>query len=149
VRESSGGPGGIDLILVATGSELGLAMEASTRLEAEGTRTRVVSLPCWEAFDLQKQAYRDEVLPPDARRRLTIEAGVGQGWERWAGDEGAIQSIEHFGASAPGATIFEHFGFTVDRVTEVAKGVARGQVRGRVPTVDPGHQPAGLHLEHR
>jgi transketolase len=149
VRESSGGAGAIDLILVATGSELGLAMEASTRLEAEGTPTRVVSLPCWEAFDLQKQAYRDEVLPPSVRRRLTIEAGVGQGWERWAGDEGAIQSIEHFGASAPGATIFEHFGFTVDRVTEIARGVARGEIHGRVPTVDPGHQPPGLRLGHR
>ncbi|MDP9483901.1 MAG: transketolase [Chloroflexota bacterium] len=149
VRESSSGAGAIDLILVATGSELGLAMEASTRLEAEGTRTRVVSLPCWEAFDLQSSAYRDEVLPPSVRRRLTIEAGVGLGWERWAGDEGAIQSIEHFGASAPGATIFEHFGYTVDRVAEIARGVARGDIRGRVPTVDPGHQPPGLRLELR
>ena len=102
VRESSGGPGGIDLLLIATGSELGLAMEASTRLEAEGTRTRVVSLPCWEAFDLQDPTYRDLVLPPTVRHRLTIESGVGLGWERWAGDEGAIMSIEHFGASAPG-----------------------------------------------
>ena len=71
---------------------------------------------------------------------------VGLGWERWAGDEGAIMSIEHFGASAPAATIFEHLGFTVDRVTDVARGVSRGEIRGRVPTVDPGHQPAGLHL---
>jgi transketolase len=149
VRESSAGAGGIDLILVATGSELGLAMEASTRLEAEGTRTRVVSLPCWEAFDLQDRSYRDAVLPPAVRRRLTIESGIGQGWERWAGDEGAIMSIEHFGASAPGATIFEHFGFIVDHVADVARGVVRGDVRGRVPTVDPGHQPAGLHLGHR
>jgi transketolase len=149
VRESSGGPGAIDLVLIATGSELGLAMEASTRLEAEGTRTRVVSLPCWAAFDLQEPAYRDEVLPPAVRRRLTIEAGVGLGWERWAGDDGAILSVEHFGASAPAAAIFEHLGFTVDHVTEVARGVARGEVHGRVPTVDPGHQPAGLRPGHR
>jgi transketolase len=149
VRESSGGADGIDLLLIATGSELGLAMEASTRLEAEGTRTRVVSLPCWEAFDLQDQSYRDGVLPPAVRRRLTIESGVGLGWERWAGDEGAIMSIEHFGASAPGPTVFEHFGFIMDHVTDVARGVVRGEVRGRVPTLDPGHQPAGLHLEHR
>jgi transketolase len=149
VRESSGGAGSIDLLLVATGSELGLAMEACTRLEAEGTRTRVVSLPCWEAFDLQDPTYRDLVLPPTVRHRLTIESGVGLGWERWAGDEGAIMSIEHFGASAPGPTVFEHFGFTVDHVTEVARGVARGEVHGRVPTLDPGHQPHGLHLEHR
>ena len=149
VRESSGGAGGIDLVLIATGSELGLAMEASSRLEAEGTRVRVVSLPCWEAFELQDPTYRDLVLPPSVGRRLSIEAGIGQGWERWTGDDGAIMSIEHFGASAPAATIFEHLGFTVDHVTDVARGVARGEVRGRVPTLDPGHQPAGLHLERR
>ena len=148
VRESSGGAGGIDLILVATGSELGLAMEAATRLEAEGTRTRVVSLPCWEAFDLGSQAYRDTVLPPDVRHRLSIEAGVSLGWDRWVGDEGAIIAIDHFGASAPAATIFEHFGFTADRVTEAARKVAAGTLRGRIPTLDPGHQPAGLRLGH-
>jgi hypothetical protein len=64
------------------------------------------------------------------------------------GDEGAMLGIDHFGASAPGPTIFEHLGFTVDRVTEVARGVAAGTVRGRVPTLDPGHQPAGLRLGH-
>ena len=146
VRESSGGSTGIDLILIATGSELGLAMEASTRLEAEGTRTRVVSLPCWEAFDLQDHAHQDAVLPRGVTQRLTIEAGIGLGWERWAGDGGAIMSIEHFGASAPAATIFEHFGFTVDRVAEVARAVVRGEVRGRIATQDPGHQPVGLRV---
>ena len=148
VRESSGGAAGIDLILVATGSELGLAMEAATRLEADGTRTRVVSLPCWEAFDLQSQAYRDSVLPPGVRRRLSIEAGVSLGWDRWVGDEGAIIAIDHFGASAPATKIFEHLGFTVDRVTEAARKVAAGTLKGRIPTLDPGHQPAGLHLGH-
>ncbi len=108
-----------------------------------------MSLPCWEAFELQDPTYRDLVLPPSVGRRLSIEAGIGQGWERWTGDDGAIMSIEHFGASAPAATIFEHLGFTVDHVTDVARGVARGEVRGRVPTLDPGHQPAGLHLERR
>jgi transketolase len=148
VRESSGGPGGIDLLLVATGSELQLAMATAVVLEGEGIRTRVVSLPCWEAFDLQTQAYRDSVLPPGVRRRLSVEAGVSLGWDRWVGDEGAILAIDHFGASAPAPTIFEHLGFTVDRVTEVARDVAAGKVHGRVPTLDPGHQPAGLHLGH-
>jgi transketolase len=148
VRESSGGAGRIDLLLLATGSELGLIAAAAERLEAAGIATRVVSMPCWEAFERQGQAYRDDVLPPTARRRLSVEAGAGQGWERWVGEEGAIMSIEHFGASAPGATIFEHFGFTVEHVTEVARGVAAGRLRGRQPTLDPGHQPAGLGLGH-
>src|ERR1700730_2676588 len=73
VRESSGGSSGIDLMLLATGSELGLAMEANARLEAEGIRTRVVSLPCWEAFEAEDQAYRDTILPPDVRRRVAVE----------------------------------------------------------------------------
>jgi transketolase len=148
VRESSGGPGRIDLVLLATGSELGLIAAAAERLEADGVATRVVSMPCWEAFEQQNQAYRDGVLPPAVRRRLSVEAGAGLGWERWVGDEGATMSIEHFGASAPGATIFEHLGFTVDRVTDVGRGVAAGRLRGRQPTLDPGHQPAGLGVGH-
>jgi len=148
LRESSGGPSKIGVLLLATGSELGLIAAAAERLEADGVATRVVSMPCWEAFDRQSPDYRDEVLPPTVRRRLSVEAGVGLGWERWVGDEGAMMSIEHFGASAPGATIFEHYGFTVDHVTEVARGVADGRLRGRQPTLDPGHQPAGLGLGH-
>jgi transketolase len=146
VRESSGGPESIDLILIATGSELPLAAAAADSLAAEGIRARLVSLPCWELFDLQPAAYRDEVLPPRIRKRLSVESGVSLGWERYVGDEGAIVGIDHFGASAPGATIFEHFGFTPERVAEVARRVVRDGLRGRVPTVDPGHQPAGLHL---
>jgi transketolase-like protein len=86
------------------------------------------------------------VLPPAIRRRLTIEAGATFGWERWAGDEGAIVGIDHFGASAPAGTIFEHYGFTADRVTDIARAVVREGLRGRIPTLDPGHQPAGLGL---
>ncbi len=146
LRESSGGPAGIDLLVIATGSELGLALAARDRLEADGIRTRVVSLPCWEAFEFQPAAYRESVLPPAARRRLTIEAGVSLGWDRWAGGEGAILAIDHFGASAPAPTIFERFGFTPDRVAEVGRRVVRDGLRGRVPTLDPGHQPRGLRL---
>ncbi len=146
VRESSGGPEAIDLILIATGSELPLVAAASDALAAEGIRTRVVSIPCWELFDLQPAAYRDEVLPPRVRKRVSVEAGVSLGWERFVGDEGAIVGIDHFGASAPGATIFEHFGFTPERVADVGRRVVRDGLHGRVPTVDHGHQPAGLHL---
>jgi transketolase len=135
-----------DIILIGTGSELQLAMAAAERLEGEGIGARVVSIPCWAAFDRQDQAYRDSVLPPDARRRLTIEAGATLGWERYAGDEGAILGIDHFGASAPAGTIFEHYGFTAGHVTDVARRVVKDGLRGRIRTLDPGHQPAGLGL---
>ena len=75
---------------------------------------------------------------------MTIEAGATTGWERYAGDEGAIIGIDHFGASAPAGTIFEKLGFTADRVADVARRVVRDGLRGRIPTLDPGHQPAGL-----
>lgn len=134
-----------DVILIATGSELQLAVAAADALERDGIRARVVSLPCWEAFDEQDEAYRDSVLPPTVRKRVTIEAGASLGWERYAGDEGAILGIDHYGASAPAGTIFERLGFTTDRVADVARRVVRDGLRGRVPTLDPGHQPAGLH----
>ena len=114
LREASGGKP--QLILIATGSELQLAFAAAETLEGEGIASRVVSLPCWERFDAQDQAYRDDVLPPSVRKRVSVEVGVSLGWERWVGDEGAIIGLDHFGASAPAGTIFEKFGFTADRV---------------------------------
>ena len=119
-----------DLILLATGSELQLAMSARAVLEKGGVRARVVSLPCWELFSAQPQAYRDEVLPPDVSRRLSIEAGAALGWERWVGTDGAMIAIERFGASAPYQEILEHFGFTTDAVVSAARGVLTGDVRG-------------------
>jgi len=133
-----------DLILIATGSELQLAVAAADALEADGIAARVVSLPCWAAFDGQDEGYRESVLPRAVRRRVTIEMGASIGWERYAGDEGAIIGIDHYGASAPAGTIFEHFGFTTDRVADVARRVVRDGLRGRIPTLDPGHQPVGL-----
>ena len=135
-----------DVILIATGSELQLAFAAAEALERDSIGARVVSLPCWAAFDAQDDAYRESVLPAAVRRRVTIEAGASLGWERYAGDEGAILGIDHFGASAPAGTIFEKLGFTADRVAEVARRVVRDGLRGRVATLDPGHQPAGLGL---
>ena len=124
---------------MATGSELQLAYAAADALEADGIPTRVVSLPCWERFDAQDQAYRDTVLPPDVRKRVSVEIGVSLGWERWVGDEGAIIGLDHFGASAPAGTIFEHFGFTAERVTDVARRVVRDGLHGRIGTLDGGH----------
>jgi transketolase len=139
-----------ELILIATGSELQLAYRAAEALEADESpiSARVVSLPCWELFDAQDAAYREEVLPRGVRHRVTIEAGASLGWERYAGDGGAIIGIDHFGASAPAGTIFEKLGFTSERVADVARRVMRDGLRGRIPTLDPGHQPAGLGVGH-
>jgi transketolase len=130
LREAAGGAP--QLIMIGTGSELQLAFAAAETLDGEGIPTRVVSLPCWEQFEAQDQAYRDAVLPPAARKRLSVEIGVPLGWERWVGDEGAIIGLDHFGASAPAAAIFEHLGFTADRVTDVARRVVREGLRGRI-----------------
>ena len=112
------------LILLATGSEVHLAVAARTRLEAEGIPTRVVSMPSWEIFLEQPESYRDEVLPPALKARVSIEAGTTFGWHRWVGDHGASIGIDHFGASAPAEILFEQFGLTVDNVVATAKRLA-------------------------
>jgi transketolase len=117
--ESSSSP---ELILIATGAEVGLALDAGRKIAADGTHVRVVSMPCWELFEDQPAAYREEVLPPDVKARLSIEAGVALGWAKWVGDHGDSVSIEHFGASAPGATVLEKFGYNLDNV--VARATA-------------------------
>jgi transketolase len=100
-----------------------LSLEAARRIAADnGTAVRVVSMPCWELFEAQPSEYRDEVIPPDVRARLSVEAGVALGWQKWVGDEGDTISIEHFGASAPGGTVLEKFGYSVDNV--VARSLA-------------------------
>jgi transketolase len=114
-----------ELILIATGSEVQLALGAHERLESEGIRSRVVSLPCWEIFEKQDQSYRDEVLPPAVTARLAIEEASPLGWERWTGSEGAIMGMTTFGQSAPFADVEAEFGFTVDNVTKVAREVAQ------------------------
>ena len=109
-----------DLILIATGSELSLAMAARERLAAKEIRARVVSLPSWELFDEQPREYRDAVLPPRVDKRLAIEAGSPQGWHRYVGMEGEIIGVERFGASAPGNVVLREYGFTVENVCERA-----------------------------
>lgn len=108
------------LIIIATGSEVGLAMEAREKLNADGTPTRVVSMPCWEFFDAQPQKYRDEVLPPKVTARLAVEAGVSQGWHKYIGDRGDILAVDKFGTSAPAEDVFRDYGFTVENVVKKA-----------------------------
>jgi len=111
------------LILIATGSEVSLALEARERLEAEGVPTRVVSMPCWELFDEQPQAYRDEVLPPAINARLAVEAGVRQGWDRYVGPSGDVVCLDRFGASAPGEVALRELGFNVDNILKRARAL--------------------------
>ncbi|MBA2255542.1 MAG: transketolase [Chloroflexi bacterium] len=142
---SDGAPLQPDLILLATGSELHLAMAARAELMQEGMRVRVVSMPCWEQFAAQSRAYRDDVLPPACTDRLSIEAGTSLGWDRWVGAEGAMLAIERFGASAPADEIFRRFGFTAENVAELARGVVTGDVRGII-SPDADHvAPASPH----
>jgi len=119
----AGGSGKPDLILIATGSEVSLALEAAKLLEAQGTATRVVSLPSFELFAQQDEAYRESVLPADVRARVSIEAGATFGWHRWVGDRGVAIGIDHFGTSAPATAIATAFGFTPDAVARVASGL--------------------------
>ncbi len=108
------------VVLIATGSELQLAVEARNILEADGVATRVVSMPSQELFDAQDQAYRDQIIPPDVKARVSVEAGIAQPWYRFVGDAGEIISIEHYGASADYKTLFKEFGFTTDAVVSAA-----------------------------
>jgi transketolase len=115
--------GDVALILIATGSEVSVALDARAALESEGISTRVVSMPCVEWFDAQDQAYRDSVLPPAVTARVSVEAGIAQSWHRFVGGSGACVSIEHFGASADYKTLFKEFGITPENVVAVAKTV--------------------------
>jgi transketolase len=111
------------LILIATGSEVGLTLEAREKLQAEGTPVRVVSLPCWELFEEQPQEYRDEVLPPGVTARLAVEAGVCQGWDRYVGAGGAMICLDRFGGSAPGEVALRELGFNIDNVLQHARAL--------------------------
>ena len=107
-----------EIILMASGSEVSLVLEAAQKLASDGKGVRVVSFPSWELFAKQDEAYRESVLPKNLQKRLAVEAGAGLGWERYAK---SVISIERYGASAPYKTIFEHLGFTVENVVARAK----------------------------
>ena len=109
------------VVLIASGSEVGIALEAQEALEADGTATRVVSMPSWYLFAQQGQAYRAAVLPPEVRARVAVEAGSRFGWARWVGDAGTAVGIDHFGASAPAPTLYERFGVTTEEVVAAAR----------------------------
>jgi transketolase len=112
-----------DIILIATGSEVSLCIDAAKKLRESGTKVRVISMPCVEIFEEQDKAYRDAILPPATKKRLVVEAASSFGWHKYAGDEGDILGMDGFGASAPGGTLMEKFGFTVDNVVAKAKAV--------------------------
>jgi transketolase len=109
------------MILIATGSEVGLAIEARARLNKAGIPTRVVSMPCWEFFDEQSAKYKESVLPSKVKARLAIEAGVSMGWAKYVGDAGDTLCVDRFGASAPAEDVFKDYGFTVENVVKKAK----------------------------
>lgn len=110
-----------EIILIATGSEVHLALEAHEKMQAEGIRSRVVSIPSWELFEEQPEEYRNEVLPPDIKTRISIEAGSTHGWHKYVGLEGAAMGIDHFGDSAAGEVLFKKFGFTSENILNRAK----------------------------
>jgi transketolase len=108
------------LILIASGSEVGLIVTARQQLEEQRIPVRLVSMPSWELFEAQSQAYRDAVLPPSVPARLAVEAGVTQGWQRYVGDRGEVIGVDRFGASAPGPIVMREYGFSVEHVCQRA-----------------------------
>jgi transketolase len=119
LREAGGG--GPDVILVATGSEVEIALAAADVLEQDGAAVRVVSMPCWELFEQQDEAYQREVLPPGVIAKVVVEAGIRQGWDRWVGNEAAFVTIDRFGASAPYEVLYQKYGITVEHVVAEAQ----------------------------
>jgi len=115
-----------ELILIASGSEVGLIVAAAERLQQQSIAVRCVSMPSWELFEALPQAERDAVLPPSVGARLAVELGVPQGWDRYIGTRGDMLGVETFGASAPGAVVLDKYGFTVDNVCARAKALLAG-----------------------
>jgi transketolase len=118
--------GELELVIIASGAEVHPALEAAQRLGQEGRGVRVVSLPSWEVFAEQDQAYRDSVLPPGAAGRLAVEAGASLGWERWVGPRGRVIGVDRFGHSAPGSKVLAEYGFSTDHVAETAREMLGG-----------------------
>ncbi len=108
------------ILLIATGAEIHITLEAQTTLEKQGIPTRVINMPSWELFEAQPDTYKKRILPPSYKNRIAVEAGIPMGWERYVGTEGKVIGIDHFGASAPGGTVLENFGFTAEKIVETA-----------------------------
>jgi len=124
---ASGGP---EAIIVATGSEVHIALEGAEVLSKQGVETRVVALPSWELFEVQDLAYQQAVFPQGLRARVALEAGATLGWERYVGDKGVVIGVDHFGASAPAGVLYKEFGLTADNVVASVLRVLRGR-RGK------------------
>jgi transketolase len=138
---SSGAP---EVILMGTGSEVQIAMAAREALEVDGVPTRVVSLPCWEWFAEQDEAYRLEVLPASVRARVSVEAGVPMGWRDFVGDAGRMVGLNHYGASASYAKLYEEFGLTAKAVVAAARESIEAARAAPVPPTGPGVSVGGL-----
>jgi transketolase len=123
LSDPAAGSGDIDLILIGTGSEVSLAVEAAKLLTARGTKVRVVSMPSWKLFERQDETYRHSVLPPAVKARMSVEAGATIGWHKYVGDGGIAYGLDHFGTSAPAAAIAKEYGFTPEHVADVASGL--------------------------
>jgi transketolase len=124
--------GAPDVLLIGTGSEVSLCVKAQDKLKSYGVKARVVSMPSWYLFDKQDSGYRESVLPKQIAKRVTVEAGASFGWHRWAGDDGTIIAVDHYGASAPGDQIMKNFGFTAEHVTAAAlKLLGRDEESGK------------------
>jgi transketolase len=115
------GNGKPHILLMASGSEVGLIVEAGKKLASQGISVRLVSFPSWELFTAQDEAYRNSILPADIELRIAVEAGVSLGWHRWVGPKGRILGLDHYGASAPANIVFEKFGFSIDHIEQMAK----------------------------
>jgi transketolase len=122
----AGTDGTPDVILIGSGSEVQLCLEARKLLAKKGVAARVVSMPSWELFERASKNYRDKVLPPKITARVAVEAGVGMGWERYVGGQGAVIGINRFGASAPGGTIMQKYGMTASAVAAKAMALIKG-----------------------
>jgi transketolase len=118
-----------EIILMASGSEVQLIIEAGMRLAKTGRSVRLVSFPSWELFGTQAKRYQEQVLPPRIKPRLAVEAGVAQGWERWVGDHGDVISLERYGASAPGEVAMEKLGFSANNVLKHARALLKAKKR--------------------
>jgi transketolase len=124
-------------------------MKAQEKLKGYGVKARVVSLPSWSLFESQDEAYRESVLPKGLKKRVTVEAAASFGWHKWAGDEGTIIGIDHYGASAPGDQVMKHFGFTAEHVTSAAlrqlgkNAEAEKEYDGETTNVAPTHPSEG------
>jgi transketolase len=113
-------PGKPQIILIATGAEVHITLEAQAILSEKGIAARVVNMPSWEIFDEKSTDFKDQVLPPDVDARIAVEAGISMGWERYLGTGGKVIGIDRFGASAPGGTVLKNYGFNCERIVETA-----------------------------